>query len=388
MAETFLGGGLASNPGWNLAPNQHVEMEPAMSPAAFAVSTEPTDVETAALTAIAAEAAAEAAASATADQESMDYVEVLLELPQSPPVLACTQADPDVKPHASHLRMALENYGRQQQWDNYNYPTAMQVGKSVAGLNPLFNPSASGHHPRAEAVVVGSGASTSYAPQHDSTPASTGESCGDMGSTDFADVEQIDESLFCRNTHYTNGNSPEVKKERDDKAHLSEEIPESSSLDSPVVASPVNNPGGYESLEMLPPGSIRVRREIPENQAKTFICGADGCTFRASRLSNLKGHVNAIHLKIQFYHCPFCLTHKSRTNYFTKHLKEKHGDKLDRLDVSAEMVRYAVGHAYRRNNQLATAKKPKNFDDREMATIMAFLRNQSPPNSPLLVPSP
>lgn len=158
MAETFLGGGLASNPGWNLAPNQHVEMEPAMSPAAFAVSTEPTDVETAALTAIAAEAAAEAAASATADQESMDYVEVLLELPQSPPVLACTQADPDVKPHASHLRMALENYGRQQQWDNYNYPTAMQVGKSVAGLNPLFNPSASGHHPRAEAVVVGSGA--------------------------------------------------------------------------------------------------------------------------------------------------------------------------------------------------------------------------------------
>ena len=42
----------------------------------------------------------------------------------------------------------------------------------------------------------------------------------------------------------------------------------------------------------------------------------------------------------------------------------------------------------RRNNQLATAKKPKNFDDREMATIMAFLRNQSPPNSPLLVPSP
>ena len=63
--------------------------------------------------------------------------------------------------------------------------------------------------------------------------------------------------------------------------------------------------------------------------------------------SKMKGHVNAIHLKIQFYHCPFCLTHKSRTNYFTKHLKEKHGDKLDRLDVSAEMVRYVVGLTYR-----------------------------------------
>ena len=64
-----------------------------------------------------------------------------------------------------------------------------------------------------------------------------------------------------------------MKKERDDKAHLSEEIPESSSLDSPVVASPVNNPGGYESLEMLPPGSIRVRREIPENQEWHSKCG-------------------------------------------------------------------------------------------------------------------
>ena len=60
-----------------------------------------------------------------------------------------------------------------------------------------------------------------------------------------------------------------------------------------------------------------------------------------------KGHVNAIHLKEQFYHCPFCLTHKSRTNYFTKHLKEKHDDQLDRLNVSAEMVRYAVGYTYR-----------------------------------------
>ena len=145
-------------PGWNLgnmAPDQHLGMESAMSPAAFAVPIpEPSDEETVALTAIAAEAAAEAAASATADQESMDYVEVLLELPPSlPPVLACTQPDPDVKPHASHLRRALENYDKQQQWDNFNYPTTM----SVAGLNPLFNPSA--HHPKSETVVVvGSGA--------------------------------------------------------------------------------------------------------------------------------------------------------------------------------------------------------------------------------------
>ena len=148
---------LSSNPGWNLAPDPHLELElaTAMSPAAFAAH-EPTDEETAALTAIAAEAAAEAAANATADQESMDYVEVLLELPPSPPGLACTQPDSDVKPHASHLRMALENYDKQQQWDNYNYPTAMKIGKSVAGLNPLFNPS--GHNPKSETVVVGSGA--------------------------------------------------------------------------------------------------------------------------------------------------------------------------------------------------------------------------------------
>ena len=60
-----------------------------------------------------------------------------------------------------------------------------------------------------------------------------------------------------------------------------------------------------------------------------------------------KGHVNAIHLKVQFYLCPFCRTHKSRTNYFTKHLKENHGDELARMEVSADMVRYAVGHRYR-----------------------------------------
>ena len=149
---------VASHPGWNLdnmVPDQHLGMESAMSPAAFAVPVpEPSDEETVALTAIAAEAAAEAAASATADQESTDYVEVLLELPPSPqPVLACTQPDPDVKPPASHLRRALENYDKQQQSDNYNYPTTM----SVAGLNPLFNPS--GHHPKSETVViVGSGA--------------------------------------------------------------------------------------------------------------------------------------------------------------------------------------------------------------------------------------
>lgn len=43
---------------------------------------------------------------------------------------------------------------------------------------------------------------------------------------------------------------------------------------------------------------------------------------------------------------------------------------------------------HRRNHQLATAKKPKNFDNREMATILAYLRSQSQAQSSLMMPSP
>ena len=161
MAETSLGSttspvistsAVAGNPGWNLAP-QNLGVAPASSPTIFAM-THPTAEETAALTAMAAEAAAEAAAGAAGDQETMEYVEVLLELPPMPPqALAYTEPEPeDVKPQASHLRLALENYDKQPQWDNYNYPPATNVSKSVAGLNPLFNPS--GHNSRTETVVV------------------------------------------------------------------------------------------------------------------------------------------------------------------------------------------------------------------------------------------
>ena len=107
--------------------------------------------------------------------------------------------------------------------------------------------------------------------------------------------------------------------------------------------------------------------------------------------SHQKGHENAIHKKEQFYHCPFCLTHKSRTNYFTKHLKDKHSDELVRLGVTAEMVRYVVGYIYRKDHNLASAKKPKNFDEREMDVILAFL-GTNPDYRPLWVgevaPSP
>ena len=161
MAETSLGSttspvmstsAVAGNPGWNLAP-QNLGVAPASSPTIFAMS-HPTAEETAALTAMAAEAAAEAAAGAAGDQEAMEYVEVLLELPPMPPqAFACAEPDQeDVKPQASHLRLALENYDKQPQWDNYNYPPATNVSKSVAGLNPLFNPS--GHNSRTETVVV------------------------------------------------------------------------------------------------------------------------------------------------------------------------------------------------------------------------------------------
>ena len=91
-----------------------------------------------------------------------------------------------------------------------------------------------------------------------------------MGSPD---IEPIDESLFYRNNSYINGKSPEVKNEREVEANLSEEIPVSSSLDIPVVASPLNNPGGCESLDMLPTAMIKVKREIQENQGLHSKCG-------------------------------------------------------------------------------------------------------------------
>ena len=82
-----------------------------------------------------------------------------------------------------------------------------------------------------------------------------------MGSPD---IEPIDESLFYRNNSYIDGKSPEVKNEREVEANLSEEMPVSSSLDVPVVASPLNNPGGCENLDMLPTAMIKVKREIQE----------------------------------------------------------------------------------------------------------------------------
>ena len=132
MTSRNMSSAVACNPVWSLAPFHNPSL----------TGPGPTNEETAALTALAAEAAAKAAANAAVDQESMDYVEVLLELPPNPPlVLSCAQPDQDVKPHASHLKLALENYDKQQKWDNYNYPPAMNVTKSIAGLNPLFNPS-------------------------------------------------------------------------------------------------------------------------------------------------------------------------------------------------------------------------------------------------------
>merc|ERR1719188_2806040 len=95
----------------NLAPNQNSSGTGLGPDAAAAFTTEITPEETASLTAVAAAAAADAAASAAAtvdDLGSMDYVEVLLELPPNPSLL--TSALPDVKPSPSHLRMALENY--------------------------------------------------------------------------------------------------------------------------------------------------------------------------------------------------------------------------------------------------------------------------------------
>merc|ERR1719471_562601 len=143
----------------------------------------------------------------------MEYVEVLLELPPMPPqALACIEpGDPeDVKPQASHLRLALENYDKQPQWDNYNYPPATNVCKSVAGLNPLFNPS--GHNSRTETVVVvGCSTSTGYASLHDSNEPGHSGSCGDIGSVD---IEPIDESLFYRNNKPKKRRSARVKKER------------------------------------------------------------------------------------------------------------------------------------------------------------------------------
>ena len=91
-----------------------------------------------------------------------------------------------------------------------------------------------------------------------------------MGSPD---IEPIDESLFYRNNNYANGKSPEAKKEREVEANFSEEIPVSSSLDIPVVASPLNNPGGCENLDMLPTAKIKVKREIQENQGLYSKCG-------------------------------------------------------------------------------------------------------------------
>ncbi len=111
------------------------------------------------------------------------------------------------------------------------------------------------------------------------------------------------------------------------------------------------------------------------DKVKDFCCNF--CNFKASRVSNLKGHINAIHLKVKYYSCPFCEEHKSRTNYFTKHLRQKHGYELHRYGVSADMVRYAVGLAYRRKHKLVSPKKPKNYTEEEMRAVVDILESMA-----------
>jgi hypothetical protein len=107
-------------------------------------------------------------------------------------------------------------------------------------------------------------------------------------------------------------------------------------------------------------------------KVKDFNC--PHCSFKASRVSNLKGHINAIHLRIQYYVCPFCSDEKSRTNYFTKHLNQKHDEELNKIGVSADMVRYGVGFTYRQKHKLFSAKKPKNYSDAQMERVLRLLR--------------